>query len=125
MLLVCKVMVDPDAPSPSNPNLREYLHWKRGGLLREPASVDGDPPLRLRAVPPAGAGDGVRAGMASELQHPRLRRALQSQFAVTIPLAVEVDGGDRRAQIVKLGEVLSVEILTPSRSINSLICQLL
>jgi protein FLOWERING LOCUS T len=21
------VMVDPDAPSPSNPNLREYLHW--------------------------------------------------------------------------------------------------
>ncbi|MFS8019729.1 putative phosphatidylethanolamine-binding protein [Helianthus anomalus] len=23
----CKVMVDPDAPSPSDPNLREYLHW--------------------------------------------------------------------------------------------------
>jgi len=22
-----QVMVDPDAPSPSNPNLREYLHW--------------------------------------------------------------------------------------------------
>ncbi|KAD7477361.1 hypothetical protein E3N88_00497 [Mikania micrantha] len=22
-----KVMVDPDAPSPSDPNLREYLHW--------------------------------------------------------------------------------------------------
>ncbi|KAK2999808.1 hypothetical protein RJ639_022726 [Escallonia herrerae] len=21
------VMVDPDAPSPSDPNLREYLHW--------------------------------------------------------------------------------------------------
>ncbi|RRT36126.1 hypothetical protein BHM03_00054015 [Ensete ventricosum] len=21
------VMVDPDAPSPSNPTLREYLHW--------------------------------------------------------------------------------------------------
>lgn len=21
------VMVDPDAPSPSGPNLREYLHW--------------------------------------------------------------------------------------------------
>ncbi|XP_058727403.1 protein HEADING DATE 3A-like [Vicia villosa] len=21
------IMVDPDAPSPSNPNLREYLHW--------------------------------------------------------------------------------------------------
>jgi len=22
-----KVMVDPDGPSPSNPNMREYLHW--------------------------------------------------------------------------------------------------
>lgn len=22
-----QVMVDPDAPSPSEPNLREYLHW--------------------------------------------------------------------------------------------------
>jgi len=22
-----KVMVDPDAPNPSNPTLREYLHW--------------------------------------------------------------------------------------------------
>jgi len=22
-----QVMVDPDAPSPSDPNLREYLHW--------------------------------------------------------------------------------------------------
>ncbi|XP_022864683.1 protein HEADING DATE 3A-like [Olea europaea var. sylvestris] len=21
------IMVDPDAPSPSDPNLREYLHW--------------------------------------------------------------------------------------------------
>ncbi|AES78168.1 flowering locus protein T [Medicago truncatula] len=21
------VMVDPDGPSPSNPNMREYLHW--------------------------------------------------------------------------------------------------
>ncbi|KAF5803660.1 putative phosphatidylethanolamine-binding protein [Helianthus annuus] len=22
-----RVMVDPDAPSPNDPNLREYLHW--------------------------------------------------------------------------------------------------
>jgi hypothetical protein len=22
-----QVMVDPDAPSPSDPSLREYLHW--------------------------------------------------------------------------------------------------
>ncbi|KAH7681149.1 Phosphatidylethanolamine-binding protein [Dioscorea alata] len=25
--LWCKVMIDPDAPSPSNPTHREYLHW--------------------------------------------------------------------------------------------------
>lgn len=24
---IYKVMVDPDAPSPSNPHLKEYLHW--------------------------------------------------------------------------------------------------
>lgn len=54
---------------------------KRGGLLREPTSVDGNPPLRVRAVPSAGAADGLPSGMASEFQHPRLRRALQSEFA--------------------------------------------
>ncbi|GKA33589.1 FT like protein [Tanacetum coccineum] len=27
------VMVDPDAPSPSDPNLREYLHWSRNRVL--------------------------------------------------------------------------------------------
>ncbi|GJX09870.1 FT like protein [Tanacetum coccineum] len=26
-ILLFQVMVDPDAPSPSDPNLREYLHW--------------------------------------------------------------------------------------------------
>ncbi|KAI3746133.1 hypothetical protein L6452_08555 [Arctium lappa] len=26
-LFIILVMVDPDAPSPSDPNLREYLHW--------------------------------------------------------------------------------------------------
>ncbi|CAI0401388.1 unnamed protein product [Linum tenue] len=26
-IYVLQVMVDPDAPSPSDPNLREYLHW--------------------------------------------------------------------------------------------------
>nr|QLM02213.1 flowering locus T 1_8 [Brunfelsia australis] len=25
------VMVDPDAPNPSNPNLGEYLHWRKRG----------------------------------------------------------------------------------------------
>ncbi|RWW53505.1 hypothetical protein BHE74_00039997, partial [Ensete ventricosum] len=27
LLLLSHVMMDPDAPSPSNPTLREYLHW--------------------------------------------------------------------------------------------------
>nr|ACX34067.1 FT-like protein 1N [Platanus x hispanica]ACX34085.1 FT-like protein 2N [Platanus x hispanica] len=39
------VMVDPDAPSPSEPNLREYLHWARDSALREPTSNCGDSPL--------------------------------------------------------------------------------
>jgi len=25
--LTRKIMMDPDAPSPSNPYMREYLHW--------------------------------------------------------------------------------------------------
>ncbi|RLN11688.1 hypothetical protein C2845_PM09G15790 [Panicum miliaceum] len=32
-----KVMVDPDAPNPSNPTLREYLHWMVTDI---PASTD-------------------------------------------------------------------------------------
>jgi hypothetical protein len=27
LLRSSEVMVDPDAPNPSDPNLREYLHW--------------------------------------------------------------------------------------------------
>lgn len=26
-LIIYKVMVDPDAPTPTNPTMREYLHW--------------------------------------------------------------------------------------------------
>nr|AGZ20210.1 FT4 [Allium cepa] len=32
------VMVDPDAPNPSNPSLKEYLHWM---LVDIPANMDG------------------------------------------------------------------------------------
>nr|QLM02141.1 flowering locus T 2A_1 [Elleanthus aurantiacus] len=28
-MFVWQIMVDPDAPSPSDPQLREYLHWHR------------------------------------------------------------------------------------------------
>ena len=49
----------------------------RGDLLREPSADHGDPPLGAGAVPAAGAADGVRPGVAPELQHQGLRRALQ------------------------------------------------
>ncbi|XP_059665637.1 protein VERNALIZATION 3-like isoform X3 [Cornus florida] len=81
------VMVDPDAPSPSDPNLREYLHWlvtdipattgagfgkPGGGVLREPAAIDGDSSVRFCAVPPTWSSDSLRSGMEAEFQHPRL-----------------------------------------------------
>uniref|UniRef100_A0A0D9XRI5 Uncharacterized protein n=1 Tax=Leersia perrieri TaxID=77586 RepID=A0A0D9XRI5_9ORYZ len=40
------VMVDPDAPSPSNPTKREYLHWQRDCSIREPTPNCRHPSLR-------------------------------------------------------------------------------
>ncbi|KAH9321523.1 hypothetical protein KI387_016162, partial [Taxus chinensis] len=34
------IMTDPDAPSPSDPTFREYLHWERVGELRGAATND-------------------------------------------------------------------------------------
>ena len=42
-----------------------------------------------------------------------------------LPLAVEVDGGDRRAEVVQLGEVSGTEVLPPPRSIHRLTAELL
>ncbi len=42
-------------------------------MLREPAAGAGDPQAGVPAVRAAGAADGVRTGVAPELQHPRLR----------------------------------------------------
>ncbi|KAI8539425.1 hypothetical protein RHMOL_Rhmol09G0182200 [Rhododendron molle] len=72
------VMVDPDAPSPSDPNLREYLHWTRVGVLREPEAVGRHPSVRVRVVPAAGERDGVRSRVAPEFQYEGVCRALQS-----------------------------------------------
>ncbi|XP_042434228.1 protein FLOWERING LOCUS T-like isoform X2 [Zingiber officinale] len=66
------IMVDPDAPSPSEPALREYLHW----LVTDIPST-----ARATSAGECGANNGVRAGMAPELQHQGLRRALQPRIA--------------------------------------------
>ena len=42
-----------------------------------------------------------------------------------LPLAIEVDGGDREAKVVELGEVAGAEVLPPSRSVNRLPTKLL
>ncbi|XP_052184126.1 protein HEADING DATE 3A-like isoform X3 [Diospyros lotus] len=75
------VMVDPDAPSPSDPSLREYLHWTRSGVLREPPAINGDSSLCLCVVPAAGQADGLCSGVAPEFQHQGVCRALQPRLA--------------------------------------------
>uniref|UniRef100_A0A0A9BUH2 ZCN14 n=1 Tax=Arundo donax TaxID=35708 RepID=A0A0A9BUH2_ARUDO len=37
-----------------------------------------------------------------------------------LPLAVEVDGGDRRAEVVQLGKVAAAEVLSPPRGVDCL-----
>ncbi|KAG6497047.1 hypothetical protein ZIOFF_044933 [Zingiber officinale] len=45
------VMTDPDVPGPSDPFLREHVHWEGGGGVREPAAGHRHPPLRFRPLP--------------------------------------------------------------------------
>lgn len=51
-------------------------HRSRVGLLREPAADGRDSPHGLRAAPPDGEGDGVRAADAPQLQHEKVRGAV-------------------------------------------------
>ncbi|KAG6490542.1 hypothetical protein ZIOFF_051840 [Zingiber officinale] len=76
-----QVMVDPDAPSPSDPRLKEYLHWKRVGVLRVSTANNGDPSDGVRIVPATGSTDGVCAGLASKLHHQGLRPDVQPRPA--------------------------------------------
>uniref|UniRef100_A0A0E0PTS2 Hd3a n=1 Tax=Oryza rufipogon TaxID=4529 RepID=A0A0E0PTS2_ORYRU len=97
------VMVDPDAPSPSDPNLREYLHWLVTDIPGTTAASFGQEVMCYESPRPTmgihrlvfvlfqqlgrrwgvrpGASDSVRARVASELQHQGLRRALQPRLA--------------------------------------------
>ncbi|KAK6156447.1 hypothetical protein DH2020_010695 [Rehmannia glutinosa] len=81
------VMVDPDAPSPSDPNLREYLHWlvtdipATTGANFESTTVDGHPPIDFRVVPSVGSPDGVCSRVAPRLSTLGILRALQSWFS--------------------------------------------
>ncbi|KAL0316114.1 UNVERIFIED_CONTAM: CEN-like protein 1 [Sesamum radiatum] len=46
-----EVMTDPDVPGPSDPYLREHLHWKRGGELRETTAQHRHPQVRVPSLP--------------------------------------------------------------------------
>ncbi|CAI0467856.1 unnamed protein product [Linum tenue] len=91
-VLYTLVMVDPDAPSPSEPRLREWLHWVMvdipegsdatkgagAGAVRGAAAADGDPQVRFRPFQAGEGADGSErgggaAGNARELLHPPLR----------------------------------------------------
>ncbi|CAL9065690.1 unnamed protein product [Musa banksii] len=68
------VMTDPDVPGPSDPYLREHVHWEGGGGLREPQAQHRHPPLRLCTLPAeAETVGGGAAAVAGPLQYPPLR----------------------------------------------------
>lgn len=50
-------------------------------MLREPTAGARNPPDGVSALPTARPADGLRPRVAAELQHPRLRRALQPRLA--------------------------------------------
>ncbi|KAK4396737.1 protein CENTRORADIALIS [Sesamum angolense] len=44
------IMTDPDVPGPTDPYLREHLHWKRSGELRNSKAKHRDSSAGIRAV---------------------------------------------------------------------------
>ncbi|XP_044355970.1 protein MOTHER of FT and TFL1 homolog 1 isoform X3 [Triticum aestivum] len=92
----------------------------RGGVLRGPAAGARDPPAGVPALPAAGPPDGVRPGVAAELQHPRLRRALQPRPARRRRLLQLPEGDrDRREKDVMINTttVVYVQKMMMMRSI--------
>ncbi|XP_064935557.1 protein MOTHER of FT and TFL1-like isoform X2 [Musa acuminata AAA Group] len=75
------VMTDPDAPSPSDPTMREWLHWGGGGAVHGTCAACGNPQVRAGSVPAevAAAGGGV-AGHARQLQHAMVRCPARPQL---------------------------------------------
>ncbi|KAH7549388.1 hypothetical protein JRO89_XS13G0023700 [Xanthoceras sorbifolium] len=90
------IMTDPDAPSPSEPSMREWIHWmvvdipggtnptrakrvwKRGPAIHGSTATGGDSPLHNGAVSAeGGTGGGGAATNSCQLQHPLLRWALR------------------------------------------------
>ncbi|KAL0699642.1 hypothetical protein Bca4012_055764 [Brassica carinata] len=64
------VMTDPDAPSPSEPNMREWVHWI---VVDIPGGTNPSKEL-------TGGYDGAAAAFASQLQHPNVRWTSRSWF---------------------------------------------
>lgn len=67
------VMTDPDAPSPSDPTLREYLHWAGAYALRSSETHNWYPQVCVHTVQADGEGDCVSPTVAHQLQHTRFR----------------------------------------------------
>ncbi|XP_044361175.1 CEN-like protein 4 isoform X2 [Triticum aestivum] len=70
------VMTDPDVPGPSDPYLREHLHWERGGELRQPNAQHRHSQVHLRAVQTEEAAGCEPSSSLHQglLQHSPLRR---------------------------------------------------
>lgn len=99
---------------------RGCISRDRGGVLRGPAAGARDPPAGVPALPAAGPPDGVRPGVAAELQHPRLRRALQPRPARRRRLLQLPEGDrDRREKDVMINTttVVYVQKMMMMRSI--------
>ncbi|PNT72857.1 hypothetical protein BRADI_2g49795v3 [Brachypodium distachyon] len=61
------VLVDPDAPSPSNPSLREYLHWPGTCGLRKTRTKNRHPSHGICAFPTTWQGDSFCTRSATQL----------------------------------------------------------
>ncbi|KAM6592453.1 hypothetical protein CsatA_000156 [Cannabis sativa] len=76
------VMTDPDAPSPSEPTMREWVHWERDSTLCGPTSPGRDPPIHSSSVSTERAtGAGGPAPVSCQFQHALLCCTSRSRFA--------------------------------------------
>ncbi|KAK9278945.1 hypothetical protein L1049_028527 [Liquidambar formosana] len=67
------VMTDPDAPSPSEPSMREWLHWKGDCALRGTTATRGNSQVHTGSVSAESTtGTAGPATIKGQLQHPGL-----------------------------------------------------
>ncbi|CAA6665476.1 unnamed protein product [Spirodela intermedia] len=89
------VMTDPDAPSPSDPTMREWVHWivvdipggtdpSQAAAVHGATAAGGNPPLRLRTVPAAGS---LSADSPPTPRSNFCTRDFAAQFDLALPVA--------------------------------------